>query len=616
MGVPILFSWLNKKFPDCITQKPPEQVDILYIDYNAIIHNCYNPNLGSLDKIYEDMIDRLTKMVDNIVEKAKPRKILYIAVDGVAPAAKLAHQRGRRYKAASEKAGPNGYIDFSSNVEITTQEGALTSKPPTANIFDSNSITPGTELMKFLHKNIIDMLIYNLNTNPNYEDLKILYSSYLVPGEGEQKIMAFLRKYHLSNPKDTHVMYSPDGDIIFLGVSLYDVNLYIMREDTFNSKNKKEICRMCSRMGHFSEQCNRPDLLIYSYIDVPKFRASLLKIFNIKIEYVEKRMLTDWVLVCFLLGNDFLPGIPCVDIKIGSIENLTSTLCDNFTNCKDYITTEDKNINFKILECFFVLLSTRENDWYNNKTKMLNRSCNFIREEIQLNTPQGRQKYYNSKFGAHCEADFNNISQEYITGILWTFNYYIGGKTSWDWVYPYHFAPFVRDLVNVVRAHYDLKKGCVLTPFEQLMVVIPPQSKNLVTEKLRYIFDEYKDLYPLTIKFDMFDKYLLWTGVVLLPPFNSQVVLNAVKGKINEISASELDRNTEESELLFVSDENSVNNLQKLYFDLKPAATFVFDKMSIPVYPYYKALYPGSKDINRNGKSFTNNVVVVRYDQF
>ncbi|EQB61356.1 5-3 exoribonuclease [Vairimorpha apis BRL 01] len=93
--------------------------------------------------------------------------------------------------------------------------------------------------MEFIHKGVLDICRFSLSHDKNYKHLKIIYSSYLVPGEGEQKIMNFIRKYHIVNPKDTHTMYSPDGDIIFLGVGLYDVNLYIMREDTYNNQNKK-----------------------------------------------------------------------------------------------------------------------------------------------------------------------------------------------------------------------------------------------------------------------------------------------------------------------------------------------------------------------------------------
>ncbi|WUR02887.1 5'-3' exoribonuclease [Vairimorpha necatrix] len=609
MGVPILFSWLNQKHPNCIRKSPPKHVDVVYIDLNALIHNCYNSNLRSLDEIYIDMLDRLKNAIDNIIEKTRPTKILYIAVDGVAPAAKLAHQRSRRYKAACEKIDNLEAEEEALNLE----EELLACDVFKGNGFDSNAITPGTSLMEYLHNGINEMLLYCLSADPKYKNLKVIYSSYLVPGEGEQKIMAFLRKYHESHPSDTHLLYSPDGDIIFLGVGLYDVDLFIMREDTFNNPNKKVVCNICTKMGHTDYQCNKPSSLLYTYIDIPEFRSTLIKGFNLNRQYDKRRMLVDWVFICFLIGNDFLPGLPCVDIKISSIESLTNLLCKNFINCNEYLTTNDKMINFHVLENFFIALSNLEDSYYVVKTRMLNRFCDTGREEIPLQTKQGKMKYYASKLNAHNQTEIDNVSMEYITGMIWIYNYYINGRTNWDWVYPFHFAPFTSDLVKVVRARYHLKLGVPLCPFEQLMVVIPPQSKNLVPEKLHHIYEKFSQFYPVNIQSDMFDKYLSWTSVVLLPHLNSQLVLTEVKKILNEISAPELSKNAQESDLLYTSDKDSVINLQKLYFNLKPVTKYFLYKMVISVYPYYKAKYTGN-ELVFNNKKFTNKATIVRFD--
>jgi 5'-3' exonuclease len=629
MGVPILFSWLNQKHPNCIRKEPPKHVDILYIDLNALIHNCYNSNLGSMTDICHDMVQRLKNAVDNIVQKTKPKKILYIAVDGVAPAAKLAHQRSRRYKSACEKQkvlNDEKLEDITEDTELSLDEKFITEEELLENkikiltsdktVFDSNAITPGTELMEFLHRGIINLLMYNLSTDINYKHLKALYSSYLVPGEGEQKIMSFLRRYHPLHPNDTHLLYSPDGDIIFLGVGLYDVDLYIMREDTYNNKNKKAVCNLCSKMGHLDYQCDKPEFLIYTYIDVPEFRSTLIKTFSfmIKSKYDKRRMLTDWVLACFLIGNDFLPGLPCLDIKISSIESLTNILCRNFLLNEDYITTDDKMINFNVLENFFISLSKLEDSYYIVKTRMLNKFCDTGREEIPLQTRQGKMKYYSSKLYANNQNDIDNISIEYITGMIWTYNYYINGRTNWEWVYPYHFAPFACDLAKVVRAKYSLKLGFPLSPFEQLMVVIPPQSKNLVTEKLRVIYDKFSAYYPLEVQSDMFDRYLSWTSVILLPHMNSQIVLKEVKKIINEVEAEELGRNASDSDLLLTADSDSISNLQKLYFNMKPVAKYFVGNIDIPVYPYYKAAYPDEEHVGYDHKKFINKTIIVRYD--
>lgn len=631
MGVPILFSWLNQKHSNCLKKEPPDTTDNLYIDFNALIHNCYNQNLNSKEEIYNDTLKRLKKAIDNIVEKTKPTKIIYIAVDGVAPAAKLSHQRARRYKAACDKqANSNNTIknnfDLNEDADLTLEERFISEddislkneKNPMIEKFDSNSITPGTEFMEFLHKGILDICRYSLSKDKKYKALKIIYSSYLVPGEGEQKIMNFIRKYHTVNPTDTHTMYSPDGDIIFLGVGLYDVNLYIMREDTFNNQNKKIVCDICSKLGHPSQECGEPKYLKFTYIDVPEFRNTLINMFSyiIKKKFDFRQMLTDWVFMCFLIGNDFLPGIPCVDIKIASIETLTNLLCKNYLNCNDYITTGDKMINFHILEKYFISLSRIEDSLYISKTKMLNKSCESGREEIPLHTYHGKAKYYSTKLFANNQDDIDNIAIEYITGMIWIYNYYINGRTDWQWVYPYHFAPFVVDLAKVVRANFSLKRGSPLSPFEQLLVVIPPQSQNLVIEKLRFIYNKYKNYYPTEVKSDSFDKYLSWTSVVLLPHMNSSIILNEYKKTINDFTAKELVRNSRELDLLIVSDINLIKKYNGLYFDFKPAAKLNLEGIHYTVYAQYNAVYPDEEIYSENFDKFENKTITVRFESF
>src|SRR5205814_1227246 len=99
----------------------------------------------------------------NVITTISPKDALIIAIDGLAPLAKMQQQRQRRYKAAMEKTS--------------------------GSIFDSNSITPGTAFMNDL-SNYLERWIYaNIMRFPS----KIVYSSHMVPGEGEHKIFDMIR---------------------------------------------------------------------------------------------------------------------------------------------------------------------------------------------------------------------------------------------------------------------------------------------------------------------------------------------------------------------------------------------------------------------------------------
>jgi 5'-3' exoribonuclease 1 len=61
----------------------------------------------------------------------KPRKVFFMAIDGVAPRAKMNQQRGRRFRSAREAE------------ELIKQAIAKGEELPTEKRFDSNCITPG-----------------------------------------------------------------------------------------------------------------------------------------------------------------------------------------------------------------------------------------------------------------------------------------------------------------------------------------------------------------------------------------------------------------------------------------------------------------------------------------
>uniref|UniRef100_A0A0R3S7I2 XRN_N domain-containing protein n=1 Tax=Elaeophora elaphi TaxID=1147741 RepID=A0A0R3S7I2_9BILA len=75
------------------------EFDNLYLDMNGIIHGCSHPDDEDVSfRISEEQIFRdIFNYIDFLFGIIKPKKVFFMAVDGVAPRAKMNQQRARRF---------------------------------------------------------------------------------------------------------------------------------------------------------------------------------------------------------------------------------------------------------------------------------------------------------------------------------------------------------------------------------------------------------------------------------------------------------------------------------------------------------------------------------------
>jgi 5'-3' exoribonuclease 1 len=102
---------------------------------NGIIHNCSHPPSSDGDVHFriteEQMMLAIFAYIDHLFTKIKPKKVFFMAIDGVAPRAKMNQQRSRRFRTAR---------DTREKLEEAHRKGEVL---PEEKAFDSNCITPG-----------------------------------------------------------------------------------------------------------------------------------------------------------------------------------------------------------------------------------------------------------------------------------------------------------------------------------------------------------------------------------------------------------------------------------------------------------------------------------------
>eukprot|EP01083_Nonionella_stella_P179685 638726_1 len=340
MGVPAFFRWLLSRFKESVLpveEATREGVDHLYLDMNGIIHPCCHPDRNA-PKTEAEMIRRIFKYIDEIVDMIKPRKMLYMAIDGVAPRAKMNQQRARRFVSARD-------LERKKAMRTGNQSAS------TPELWDSNVITPGTPFMEKVATALRFYIRSRLETHPVWKNLEVVLSDSNVPGEGEHKIMDFVRTTRSKagyDPNTCHVLYGLDADLIMLGLATHEPNFFILREYVAFYDRRK--CTGCGRTGHTLQDCrsttpapmeitendskteasspNVADVAkkfeVVSIAVVREYLARDLKVNpeSLPFEWNLERVIDDFVFMCFFVGNDFLPQLPTLQIQGGSLDNL------------------------------------------------------------------------------------------------------------------------------------------------------------------------------------------------------------------------------------------------------------------------------------------------------
>jgi len=474
---------------DSIESELPGSVGTLIFDANGILHTAAQKIYGyskrttkedlerikskSKQSLKQDFLDEITNILQAQIKFFSPTENVVIDIDGVAVLAKISQQKYRRYKSVMTK---NKY-------------------------FDSNCITPGTDMMFEIDEHIKDWI---KSSREYLSPKRIIYSGHLVPGEGEHKIYEHLKNKEVLPNREITLIFGADADLIMLSLLSRIEKIFLCRE-----KHNE-------------------------YINIDKL-YEIIEGKGISIE--------DFSIITNLVGNDFLPKPPSFIDPKDMLEKSIDIIIEN----KLKIVGDDQNINWDEMGSFFQKYLEEEPKYYK---KLLDKPKKFPYLEIEeafdgnLFSSQKMRKLWYAKTDEKInEIDIKEMSLKYLLTFQWILYYYVRGheKVSSNFFYPFRYAPLTEDLVGIcaemskkeekIQAHvlFRDEKEYEITPIHQLLLVMPPASLKLIPEEFHPVYKALDWMHPEKCKIPLEGIDEDWQAKPKIPGVSIEVVSSELK---------------------------------------------------------------------------------------
>ena len=549
MGVEKFFNTLVSSYKSkLITNFNTTNADILFFDFNSIIHKISTQVISDLNylykilliasnypspklisyfenkyKTYKDIIYlsidfihtpsgiqqliidlkkvdiniviiyQVIKNIEYYINKINDLQLVYISLDGVPTIGKIMEQRHRRYIGE--------IINYQIINKINNYEfpDKLSNEYPYNYIeynktkfnFPKLNISPGTKFMKELVKSIKN------HTFP----VNIQINDDTISGEGEYKIIHFIKLYKNLFLNKKIIIYSPDADMILLS-SILELDINIIR---FDQQQNEDL--------FLSTEIFK--LLITEYIENKK--------------NINQHIINDIIFIFTIFGDDFLPRLEGIQVNL-HYEKILGIYKNIY---KSGFIIQDNKLNLPNLLAFFKELKDIEVpnllQIYRSKDKTIDKITSYIRKKDSsfnkdpldnkiindFNKDIHDSNYLEEKYSItyylypkdifYKKHDMNidDSVNQYINGLIWIFNYYFNDKINYNWYYPYEKAPFIDDIYENLLSRNKLELSVddnplVFTPIEQAIYTSPIEITNLLAPKYQNMTKKFYQKYKLS----------------------------------------------------------------------------------------------------------------------
>ena len=537
MGVSGLLRNVIKKYPSIHLPAPNIKIPVsyLFIDFNAFIHDtigAFPKNVfydftkqEDIEKYEKRLVELVIENTINLVTKIiKPSKLLYIAVDGPPPLAKMEQQRERRYK--------EPYMNRLSKKIIGLN-------------YDKTRITAGTPLMEMFNK-----MFEKAISEKKFGKIAVIYDGSNIAGEAEHKYMKLIEQIE-DNPEDNYVVISADGDVILLLLRFLSKNVWIMQKTDkppFNKLYPPEQTYAylnCKRLAEsiYNDSIQQQYGGKLQITDVEKKLLTEMQVLKKVKNSVDERLsyLMDFVFLTFLEGNDFVKTIYFMKYKDDNMRTPLGIYNSQRKFNKNMRLVQWKDGNLTINQRFFMAIFKRlgnieteklanikdkieknisrnyykppqpqnmpneiEHKIFSNRTHILHK--NYVKQYYELFS-DSKNSYY--KYFWNDNYNIDEICRSYLNILIFTLRYYFGTGLYWRMSYHGLVAPLPSDVFSFLEKNPNyfnslkLEASTPIDPLVLLAFVLPPQSMTPDIFPAKYkkeLLKEFPEYFPEDIE--------------------------------------------------------------------------------------------------------------------